>query len=279
MKKLMVALVASLAAYIHAGDIPLSLPVTNGGMSLMQALSQRRSERDFDNGRELSAQTLSSLLWAANGINRAEDGRRTAPTGRNVQDIDVYVMLQSGVYLYDAKANLLKMVNPGDHRAAAGKQQFACLAPVNLFYVHDAARGMNASGDDVMRYAGIHAGAIMQNVYLFCAKERLASVARAYLDYESCAKALKLGSGQRVVLAQTVGYPPNNGYIGRQAAIRTALAHAGFGEQDVRKLKCELDREDGIMVYEIEFEKGGFEYDYEINACSGAILKSKKEHD
>ena len=275
----MVALVALLAAYIHAGDIPLSLPVTNGGMSLMQALSQRRSERDFDNGRELSAQTLSSLLWAANGINRAEDGRRTAPTGRNVQDIDVYVMLQSGVYLYDAKANLLKMVNPGDHRAAAGKQQFACLAPVNLFYVHDAARGMNASGDDVMRYAGIHAGAIMQNVYLFCAKERLASVARAYLDYESCAKALKLGSGQRVVLAQTGGYPTNNGYIGRQAAIRTALAHAGFGEQDVRKLKCELDREDGIMVYEIEFEKGGFEYDYEIDARSGAILKSKKERD
>ena len=279
MKKLMVALVALLAAYIHAGDIPLSLPVTNGGISLMQALSQRRSARDFDNGRELSAQTLSSLLWAANGINRAEDGRRTAPTGRNVQDIDVYVMLQSGVYLYDAKANLLKMVNPGDHRAAAGKQQFACQAPVNLFYVYDAARGMNASGDDVMRYAGIHAGAIMQNVYLFCAKERLASVARAYLDYESCAKALKLGSGQRVVLAQTVGYPPNNGCIGRQAAIRTALAHAGFGEQDVRKLKCELDREDGIMVYEIEFEKGGFEYDYEINARSGAILKSKKERD
>ena len=279
MKKLMVVLVASMAAYVHAGDIPLPLPVTNGGISLMQALSQRRSARDFDNGRELSAQTLSSLLWAANGINRAEDGRRTAPTGRNVQDIDVYVMLQSGVYLYDAKANLLKMVNPGDHRAAAGKQQFACQAPVNLFYVHDAARGMNASGDDVMRYAGIHAGAIMQNVYLFCAKERLASVARAYLDYESCAKALKLGSGQRVVLAQTVGYPPNNGNIGRQAAIRTALAHAGFGEQDVLKLKCELDREDGIMVYEIEFEKGGFEYDYEIDARSGAILKSKKERD
>ena len=245
----------------------------------MQALSQRRSTRDFDNGRELGVQTLSSLLWAANGINRAEDGRRTAPTGRNVQDIDVYVMLPSGAYLYDAKANQLKLVNPGDHRAAAGKQPFACQAPVNLFYVHDAARGMNASGDDVMRYAGIHAGAIMQNVYLFCAKERLATVARAYLDYESCAKALKLGAGQRIVLGQTVGYPLDDGYVGRQAAIRTALAHAGFGEQDVRRLRCELDREDGAMVYEIEFDKDGFEYDYEINARTGAVLKSKKERD
>ena len=172
MKKQVVALAALVAAYVHAGDIPLPRPVTNGGIPLMQALSQRRSARDFDNGRELSVQTLSSLLWSANGINRTKDGRRTAPTGRNVQDIDVYIMLPSGVYLYDAKANLLKLVNPGDHRAAAGRQPFACQAPVNLFYVHDAARGMNASGDDVMRYAGIHAGAIMQNGYLFCAKER-----------------------------------------------------------------------------------------------------------
>lgn len=279
MKKLTVALAAAMAAYVHAEDIPLPRPVTSGGIPLMQALSQRRSTRDFDNGRELGVQTLSSLLWAANGINRAEDGRRTAPTGRNVQDIDVYVMLPSGAYLYDAKANQLKLVNPGDHRAAAGKQPFACQAPVNLFYVHDAARGMNASGDDVMRYAGIHTGAIMQNVYLFCAKERLATVARAYLDYESCAKALKLGAGQRIVLGQTVGYPLDDGYVGRQAAIRTALAHAGFGEQDVRRLRCELDREDGAMVYEIEFDKDGFEYDYEINARTGAVLKSKKERD
>jgi SagB-type dehydrogenase family enzyme len=223
MKKLTVALAAAMAAYVHAGDIPLPRPVTSGGIPLMQALSQRRSTRDFDNGRELGVQTLSSLLWAANGINRAEDGRRTAPTGRNVQDIDVYVMLPSGVYLYDAKANQLKLVNPGDHRAAAGKQPFACQAPVNLFYVHDAARGMNASGDDVMRYAGIHAGAIMQNVYLFCAKERLATVARAYLDYESCAKALKLGAGQRIVLGQTVGYPLDDGYVGRQVEERARL--------------------------------------------------------
>jgi SagB-type dehydrogenase family enzyme len=279
MKKLIVALAATIAVCVNAGDIPLPRPVTNGGIPLMQALSQRRSARDFDNGRELSVQTLSSLLWAANGINRADDGRRTAPTGRNVQDIDVYVMLPSGVYVYDAKANLLRLVNPGDHRAAAGMQPFACQAPVNLFYVHDGARGMKASGDDVMRYAGIHAGAVMQNVYLFCAKERLSTVARAYLDYDACARALKLGDGQRVVLAQTVGYPANDGYVGRQAAIRTALAHAGFGEQDVRDLKCELDREDGVMVYEIEFKKGGFEYDYDVNAHSGAVLKSKKERD
>jgi uncharacterized membrane protein YkoI len=197
-----------------------------------------------------------------------------------VQDIDVYVMLPSGVYRHDAKANVLRLVNPGDHRAAAGRQAFACAAKLNLFFVHDRSRAMKTSTEaDAMRYAGIHAGAVMQNVYLFCAKEGLSTVARAYLDYDACAAALKLGTDQRVILGQTVGYPPADGYIGRQAAVRAALAHAKLAERDVYALKCEFDREDGVMVYEIEFKQGGFEYDYDIDARSGAVLKAKKERD
>ena len=277
MKRILAASFALAASYAVAGDINLPQPVIRGGKALMQALSERRSARDFDS-RELSVQTLSSLLWAANGINRP-DGRRTAPTGLNVQDTDVYVMLASGVYRYEAKLNTLALVNPGDHRAAAGKQPFTQSAPLNLFYVHDGSRGMKADEPDALRYAGIHAGAIMQNVYLFCAKEGLAAVARASIDYDACAKALKLGSGQRIIIGQTVGYPPNDGYIGRQAAIRSALAHAKFNESDVRRLKCELDREDGVMVYEVEFKKDGFEYDYDIDAKTGTVVKAKKERD
>ena len=80
-------------------------------------------------------------------------------------------MLASGVYRYDARLNLLTLVNPGDHRTSAGKQPFTHAAPVNLFYVHDRTRGMKADEANTQRYAGIHAGAVMQNVYLFCAKE------------------------------------------------------------------------------------------------------------
>ena len=265
------------AACATAGDINLPQPSTGGGKPLMRVLSERKSSRDFAD-RELPARTLSSLLWAANGINRP-DGRRTAPTGMNVQDTDVYVMLASGVYRYDARLNVLALVNPGDHRSAAGKQPFAQTAPVNLFYVHDSSRGMKADGANAERYAGIHAGAIMQNVYLFCANEGLATVARANLDYDACSKALKLGDGRRVVLGQSVGYPPNDGFIGRQAAIRAALAHAKLHESDVRRLKCELDREDGVMVYEVDFRKDGFEYDYDIDAKTGAVIKAKKERD
>lgn len=277
MNKMIAASFVFAAAVVSAGDINLPPPVTHGGKTLMQALSERRSARDFVM-REIPLQTLSSMLWAANGINRP-DGRRTAPTGLNVQDIDVYVMLASGVYRHDARSNVLTLVNPGDHRKAAGRQPFTHAAPVNLFYVHDRTRGMKADEANTQRYAGIHAGAVMQNVYLFCAKEGLATVARANIDYDACASVLKLGPNQRVVLGQSVGYPPDDGYIGRQAAIRAALAHAGFGEAEVYRLKCELDREDGMMVYEIEFKKDGFEYDYDIDAKSGAVVKSKKERD
>ena len=276
--KRVIAVTSILAAtVVSAVDISLPQPVTHGGKSLMQALSERKTSRDFS-VQELSAQTLSSLLWAANGINRP-DGRRTAPTGLNVQDTDVYVMLASGVYRYDAKSNVLVLVNPGDHRTSAGKQPFSHTAPVNLFYVHDRTRGMKADDANTQRYAGIHAGAIMQNVYLFCAKEGLATVARANLDYDACAKALKLNPDQRVVLGQSVGYPPVDGYVGRQTAIRAALAHAKFNEADVRKLRCELDREDGVMVYEVDFKKDGFEYDYDIDARTGTVIKAKKERD
>ena len=277
MKKIVAASLAFAAGIVFADGISLPQPEMRGGKSLMQALSERKSARDFAT-RELPLQTLSSLLWAANGISRS-DGRRTAPTGLNVQDIDVYVMLASGVYLYDAKANALSLINPGDHRKSAGKQSFTHSAPVNLFYVHDRTRGMKADEVNTQRYAGIHAGAIMQNVYLFCAKENLATVARANIDYDICAQALKLKPNQRIVLGQSVGYPPDDGYIGRQAAIRVALVHAGFHESNVRRLKCELDREDGVMVYEVEFKKDGFEYDYDIDAKTGTIVKSKKERD
>ena len=277
MKRMTLATIALAAASAIAGDMNLPQPVTRGGKTLMQTLSERKSSRDFIS-RELSPQTLSSLLWAANGINRP-DGRRTAPTGLNVQDMDVYVMTASGVYRYDSKSNILTLVNPGDHRLAAGRQPFAQAAPLNLFYVHDRSRGKQKEETLIERFAGIHAGAIMQNVYLFCAKEGLATVARANLDYDACAKALKLGAQQRVILAQSIGYPPNDGFIGRQAATRAALAHAGFHESDVRELECELDREDGIMVYEIGFKKGGFEYDYDIDAKTGTVIKAKKERD
>lgn len=275
MNKPVVASIA-LASLTATADIQLPPPVTDGGMPLMNALSVRRSGREFSE-RSLDERTLSSLLWAANGINRPSDGRRTAPTGRNVQDIDVYVVLPDAVYLHDAAKNALITVNPGDHRKSVGLQDFAQNAKVNLVFVHDRSRAMKTPEADVMRYAGIHAGAVMQNVYLFCAKEGLVTVARGYLDYDALAKALKLGPSKRVILAQTVGYPTEKSLTSRDEAIAAALGHAGLKRDQVKDLECKRDTEDGVAVWEVEFEHGRFEYEYDIDMRSGGVLKSKKD--
>ena len=174
-------------------------------MPVVQAIAERRTSRAFSD-RELSPETLSTLLWVANGISRP-DGRRTIPTGHNVQDIDVYVLLNSGAYRYDEKVHALIQVNKGDFRKIAGKQPFAQMAPVNLYFVQDVTRAKKTDALSQMRFGGIHAGAAIQNVYLFCTSEGLATVAREQNDYEALAKLFKLKPTQRIILGQSVGYP------------------------------------------------------------------------
>jgi len=183
--------------------VALPTPQTSGGMPLMQALKQRQSVRDFG-PEQLSRQMLSNLLWAAWGINR-EDGRRTAPSASNKQEIDVYVIMADGASVYDAKANTLKPVTRADVRKFAGTQPFVAEAPLNLVYVSDTAK---LGGDDAAKFAiaNANSGFIAQNVYLFCASEGLGSVVRASVNRADLAKALNLRPEQRITLAQTVGY-------------------------------------------------------------------------
>jgi SagB-type dehydrogenase family enzyme len=198
-----------LAGPVVAGDVAanISLPKANtkGGMPLMQALSERKSTREFTQDK-LPMDVLSNLLWAAYGVNRP-DGRRTAPSANNRQTVDIYVTLPEGAYLYKPKEHRLDLVAPGDLRAAAGRQPFVAEAPLNLVYVADYAKMAGTSAEDKILYAGAETGFVGQNVYLFCASEGLATVVRAMIDKPKLAEALKLGPDQRIVLAQTVGYP------------------------------------------------------------------------
>jgi len=186
---------------------PLELPSpqTEGGKPLMQVLKERKSSRDFSS-KPLPPQVLSNLLWAAFGVNRP-DGRRTAPSARNMQEIDIYVALPEGLFLYDAKAHRLNPVVAEDLRGATGTQPFVAQAPVNLIYVADSARMGSGSEESKNFYAAADTGFIAQNVYLFCASEGLATVVRALVDREKLAPRMKLRPEQRIVLAQTVGYP------------------------------------------------------------------------
>jgi SagB-type dehydrogenase family enzyme len=194
---------AALAAPPEAVVLPK--PERTGGKTLMQALSNRRSGRQFRPGK-LPAQQLSNLLWAAYGVNRA-DGRRTAPSAMNRQSVDVYVTLPDAAYLYNAREHKLEPVAAGDLRAATGTQSFAAEGALNLVLVADMGRFGSQSEENKATWAGVEAGAVVQNVYLYCASEGLATVVRASFQREALAQALKLKPGQKILVAQTVGFP------------------------------------------------------------------------
>ncbi len=202
-----------LPGIIFAEDIPsiqLPAPRVEGGRPLMQVLQDRKSTRQFS-PRELSPQILSDLLWAAWGINRPQSGLRTAPSTKNWQEIDVYVVTEEGVYFYNAHLHILDPVISGDIRRLTGLQDFVHTAPVNLVYAADFSKIKTEQIDDGTEkekeaFAGVDAAFISQNVYLYCASEGLATVVWGAVNKEALGKAMRLNPNQKVVLAQTVGY-------------------------------------------------------------------------
>jgi nitroreductase len=192
----------------HAKDLqPIPLPQSRpaSGNTVLKFLEKRCTIREF--GLEpLPAAVLSNLLWAAFGINRP-DGRRTAPSARNRQEIDIYVANSDGLYLFDAKESMLRPVLVEDIRGLTGTQSYVKQAPVNLIYVADLSKMSGSSDEEKTFYSGADTGFISQNVYLYCAAEGLATVVRALIDKPVLAKAMKLRPDQRITLAQCVGYP------------------------------------------------------------------------
>jgi len=176
-----------------------------GGLPLMQALAKRRSSREFAR-KPLPLPVLSGLLWAAFGVNR-RGGGRTAPSALDAQEIDVYVALPDGAYIYDAKNHALKLVAASDLRRVTGYQDFVDEAPLDLVYVADHRRMRMVPVAQRESYASAAAGAIAQNAYLYAASTGLATVIRAWIDRTAVADALGLGHDEHVVLSQTVGYP------------------------------------------------------------------------
>jgi len=177
-----------------------------GKISLRDALKRRRSLRSFSE-KGLSRETLSDLLWAAFGINRPDSGKRTAPSAMNWQDIAIYIVKADGLYIYDAVAHGLEQIINDDIRQLTGKQEFVKKAPVNLVYVSDFSKISKATDDRKMFYSAANTGFISQNVYLFCAAQGLDTVVRDYIDRPALAKAMNLRKDQKIILAQTVGYP------------------------------------------------------------------------
>jgi DNA uptake protein ComE-like DNA-binding protein len=197
------------AVSLSAGElnsVQLPAPQLDTGKILMQALADRKSSRSFS-VKKLPDRILSNMLWAACGINRPASGHRTSPSAMNWQEIDVYVATSKGLFLYVQKGHSLKPVLDRDIRSLTGKQPFVSEAPVDLIYVADYSKMGGALTEERDFYSAADTGFIAENVYLYCASEGLATVVRGLIDREALADAMKLTAHQKIILAQTVGYP------------------------------------------------------------------------
>jgi hypothetical protein len=216
-----VALAGGSASSRNRPAIELPSPAFDRGPSVFNALRQRKTIREIS-ARKLPLQVLSDLLWAACGVNRKKGpfgiSGRTAASASNSQEIDLYVAVPEGVYLYQPFHHRLVPVAAGDLRPLAigpGQANFGSKAPVRLIYVADVDRLAHTSGfpepglqdPEIQKsYFYVDTGLIAGNVYLFAASQGLASW------FHNCDKAglaakLKLRAGQRVLFGQTVGYP------------------------------------------------------------------------
>lgn len=202
MKKI-VALILSLisiSSVMNAQDIQLPAPQTIGGMTLNEALMNRQTAREFAQ-KELTNQQLADLLWTANGVNR-KDGKRTAPSARNCQEIDVYVVLKDAAYLYDANANKLIFKKKGDFCKDFVMQPFAATAPVLLIFVANYDK-MNMDDDAKAFYGATDAGYVSQNVYLYSAANQMNTVVLGSIQREKIKEVL--GFNGKAILGQPVG--------------------------------------------------------------------------
>lgn len=197
---------SSPAATHEIGSIKLPAPAFEPAAPLLALLEKRRSTRDFS-GRPLPLDVLSTLLWAAFGINRSGSSGRTAPSAHDWQEIEVFAVLPDGAYRYDAGAHTLHLARTGDLRALTGVQDFVGGAALDLVYVADFLKMTDATGEQRTFFASADAAVIAENVYLFCAATNLATVVRGLVDRRRLAVALGLDLHERIVLAQTVGYP------------------------------------------------------------------------
>jgi nitroreductase len=193
-----------------AQDIVLPTPDKTGGKPLMQALSERQTIRTYT-ADDLTLQQLSELLWAGWGFNRPDEKKRTAPSSTNAQEIDIYVAMKSGLYLYNAGSNILKQILNRDIRAVCGTQDFVATAPVNLVYVADLSKRKKKEGDEItdsdLLASWANTGFIAQNVYLYCASANLGCVIRNLVPRDKLAQEMGLRSNQRIILSQSIGVP------------------------------------------------------------------------
>ena len=209
MKKVLLTIFAAVLCFAACAQkapksIKLLEPSYDEGMTLMQALKERKSSSGFTE-KEIPLQDLSNIIWASLGVNRP-DGRRTSPTGSNRQEIELYAFFRTGVYWYNYKTHTLELVKEGDYRSITGRKD-AQTAYMNLLFIADTTKtGPGNKPGDANTVSYVNVGYVSQNVYLACANAGIGSRARGGWDQQKVVETLSLPETMIVVLGQTVGY-------------------------------------------------------------------------
>ena len=201
MKKfLLAAVVFSFALTAFAANTALPVPVKNGGMSLAEALNARKTTRQYK-ADMLKMEQISQLFWSAFGVNRA-DGRRTAPTARNCQEITLYMLTAKGAWVYVAKENVMRQVSTKDLRKMAGRFE----APIYIAIVSN--RKLSGDSPRALHFAAMDVGYVSQNIYLAAAAMKLGTCAIGSIPKPAdLEKELKLTQSEKVLLTHSVGMP------------------------------------------------------------------------
>jgi nitroreductase len=171
------------------------LPEPNLNDGFLSILSKRKTDREFDPNKDIDSQTLSNILWAANGINR-KDGKRTIPTAKDARDMEIYVIKKDGTYLYDAENNSLILITNRNLFHYFTKQKFVEDAPLILLYA-------SKKEED---YSYMHAGSSYQNVAVYCAENGINNVVRGYFDKKGIARELNIKDDDNIIISQVIGY-------------------------------------------------------------------------
>lgn len=206
---------AGTSAAASAGIVGAANAQTPAGgaasVSVQEALKQRRSTKRFGRA-DVPRETVLEVLWAANGVNRPDEGKTTAPAWHGSKDVDIYVALEDGVSLYNSAANTLEKVSDADIRADVSPTAFVRRAPVVLIYVSDGEKLAAAAGDiatsapeELVIAARVNSAIMAQNVYLFCAAEGLGTCLLGTVDRTAVKTALKFPDQLTVTYIQPVG--------------------------------------------------------------------------
>ena len=212
MKKLAVlfAVLALLGTQAFASDtIRLPDPVKTGGTGVLDAIAQRQSAGDFVDT-ELTPEELSTLLWAAGGVNR-EDGKLTYATASNFQDMVIFAFTKKAVYRYNPSDHTVTLITEGDYRKLTGGQPFVAKAAVDLLYIQDTEKwpeSRRGNSAVILNCGFAHAGLSMQNMYLYAASKGWGARTRMNFDREGLTKLLGLTDKHNFTLMQCVGPKP-----------------------------------------------------------------------